>query len=95
LTGVGSIYPAVLPGWTDLLLDREGRHVRGFIPKSGQDDLPPGLELGRLIRERILGGTSLGPRFAPEERIAPQQVAAVTDAGKQPAGGPADLGPGH
>jgi hypothetical protein len=22
-----------------LLLDREGRHVRGFIPKSGQDDL--------------------------------------------------------
>jgi hypothetical protein len=36
-----------------LLLDQEGRHVRGFVPKTGLDDpeLSPGL--GRLLRERI------------------------------------------
>lgn len=36
-----------------LLLDQEGRNVRGFIPKVGRGDLPPGAELGSLIRERI------------------------------------------
>lgn len=41
-----------------LLLDREDRHVRGFIPKTGLGDAPPAGELGRLIRERITSGTS-------------------------------------
>jgi hypothetical protein len=36
-----------------LLLDAEGRNVRGFIPKHGQCDLPPGTELSSLIRERV------------------------------------------
>jgi len=38
-----------------LLLDQEDRHVRGFIPKAGPDDLPPGTDLGDLIRARISG----------------------------------------
>jgi hypothetical protein len=41
-----------------LLLDQEGRHVRGFIPKTGLGDAPPAGELGRLIRERIRSATS-------------------------------------
>jgi hypothetical protein len=41
-----------------LLLDREGRTVRGFIPKAGQSDLQPDPELGSLIRERISSGIS-------------------------------------
>jgi hypothetical protein len=36
-----------------LLMDAEGRTVRGFIPKTGRSDLPSDAELGRLIRERI------------------------------------------
>src|SRR5712691_8560254 len=47
---------------------------------------------------RITGGTPadvgvLG--LCPEQRVPPQQVAAVPHAGKQAAGGRADLGPGH
>jgi|SRR5215469_12407348 len=38
-----------------LLLDQEDRHVRGFIPKAGPDDLPAGTDLGDLIRARISG----------------------------------------
>src|SRR5215472_5347578 len=38
-----------------LLLDQEDRHVRGFIPKTDPDDLPPGTDLGDLIRARISG----------------------------------------
>ncbi len=47
---------------------------------------------------RITGGTPAGVgvlRFRPQQGIAPQQVAAVKHAGEQPAGGLADLGPGH
>lgn len=39
-----------------LLLDRDGKHVRGFIPKAALGSLPPGDSLGGLIRERIGGG---------------------------------------
>lgn len=39
-----------------LLMDQEGRHVRGFVPKAGQGDLPPDPELGTMIRERITAG---------------------------------------
>jgi hypothetical protein len=39
-----------------LLLDQEGRNVRGFIPKTGRGDLPPDAELSSLIRERISSG---------------------------------------
>jgi len=41
-----------------LLLDQEGRNVRGFIPKAGRGDLQPDAELGSLIRERIRSGIS-------------------------------------
>jgi len=41
-----------------LLLDQEDRHVRGFIPKAARGDLPPGTDLGGLIREHIRPGTS-------------------------------------
>jgi hypothetical protein len=41
-----------------LLLDQEGRNVRGFIPKTGRGDLQPDAELGSLIRERISSGIS-------------------------------------
>ena len=41
-----------------LLMDAEGRTVRGFIPKAGRSDLPSDAELGRLIRERIRGAIS-------------------------------------
>ena len=41
-----------------LLLDREGRNVRGFIPKSGRGDLQPDAGLSSLIRERISSGIS-------------------------------------
>ena len=39
-----------------LLLDQEGRNVRGFIPKTGRCDLQPDTELDSLIRERISSG---------------------------------------
>jgi hypothetical protein len=39
-------------------MDAEGRTVRAFIPKTGRSDLPPGAELGRLIRERIRSAIS-------------------------------------
>jgi hypothetical protein len=39
-----------------LLLDQEGRNVRGFIPKTGRVDLQPDAELSSLIRERISSG---------------------------------------
>jgi YcxB-like protein len=41
-----------------LLLDRGGSHVRGFIPKAALGDLPPGIDLGGLIREHIRPETS-------------------------------------
>jgi hypothetical protein len=41
-----------------LLMDAEGRTVRGFIPKTGRSDLPSDAELGRLIRERIRAAIS-------------------------------------
>jgi len=41
-----------------LLMDAEGRTVRGFIPKTGRSDLPSEAELGRLIRERIRAAIS-------------------------------------
>jgi len=41
-----------------LLLDQEGRNVRGFIPKGGRGDAQPGAELGSLIREWIRSGIS-------------------------------------
>jgi hypothetical protein len=41
-----------------LLLDQEGRNVRGFIPKAGQGGLQPDADLGSLIRERISAGIS-------------------------------------
>ena len=41
-----------------LLMDAEGRTVRGFIPKTGRSDLPPDADLGRLIRERIRAAIS-------------------------------------
>jgi hypothetical protein len=36
-----------------LLLDQEGRNVRGFIPKTGPAGQPADADLGTLIRERI------------------------------------------
>jgi hypothetical protein len=36
-----------------LIMDAEGRTVRGFVPKTGRTDLPSDADLGRLIRERI------------------------------------------
>jgi len=39
-----------------LLLDLEGRNVRGFIPKTGRGDLEPDAEFSSLIRERINSG---------------------------------------
>ena len=36
-----------------LLLDQEGRHVRGFIPKAGLAHLPPEVGIVNLIRDRI------------------------------------------
>jgi len=41
-----------------LLMDTEGRTVRGFIPKTGRSDLQPGADLGSLIRERIRSAVS-------------------------------------
>src|SRR5260370_1393779 len=41
-----------------LLLDQDGRNVRGFIPKAGRDGPQPDAELGSLIRERISAGIS-------------------------------------
>jgi hypothetical protein len=41
-----------------LLMDQEGRTVRGFIPKSGQSGLPSGADLGDLIREGIRSAIS-------------------------------------
>jgi hypothetical protein len=76
-----------------LLLDQASRHVRGFIPKAGLADLPPEV-VGRLIRERISAGR-LDARFAPAQRVAPQQVAAIADAGQQPGRGDPDLPPAH
>ena len=40
------------------MLDQEGRDVRGFIPKTALGDLPTGVKLGSLIRERILAASS-------------------------------------
>jgi hypothetical protein len=40
-----------------LLMDAEGRNVRGFVPKTGRCDLRPDAELGSLIRERIRSRT--------------------------------------
>ena len=61
-----------------LLLDQEGRHVRGFVPKAGPGDLPPDAELGDLghAGNRISGaGTSTLRRAAysagPGRVIAP------------------------
>jgi hypothetical protein len=39
-----------------LLLDLQDRHVRGFIPKASPDGLPPDVELGDFIRQRITAG---------------------------------------
>jgi hypothetical protein len=36
-----------------LLMDQEGRTVRGFIPKAGRSDPQSDAVLGNLIRERI------------------------------------------
>jgi hypothetical protein len=41
-----------------LLLDREDRHVRGFIPKASPGELPPDAELGDMIRGWITAGAS-------------------------------------
>jgi len=41
-----------------LLLDQDGRNVRGFIPKAGRGGPQPDAELGNLIRERISAGIS-------------------------------------
>jgi hypothetical protein len=82
-----------------LLLDQEGRHVRGFVPKAAQADLPPHVELGRLLRDRITAVTSLSARLVVicaacdylhglwlSARLVPQQTAAVAHAGEQAAG---------
>lgn len=45
-----------------LLLDQGGSHVRGFIPKDGPADVPPDVDVGQLIRERISAG-KLGTRL--------------------------------
>jgi len=41
-----------------LLMDQEGRTVRGFIPKASRSDLQPDADLGSLIRERIRSAVS-------------------------------------
>jgi len=41
-----------------LLMDAEGRNVRGFVPKTGRSDTYPDADLGSLIRERIRSGVS-------------------------------------
>jgi len=77
-----------------LLLDQEDRHVRGFIPKAGLAHLPPEVGIVRLIRDQIPAGR-LSTWFTPEQRVAPQQLAAVSHAGEQGIGGRADLAPRH
>lgn len=47
-----------------LLLDQEGRHVRGFIPKAALARLPAEVGIARLIRDRITAGPDQG-RAAP------------------------------
>jgi hypothetical protein len=41
-----------------LLMDIEGRTVRGFIPKAARSDLQPGADVGSLIHERIRSAIS-------------------------------------
>jgi hypothetical protein len=41
-----------------LLMDAEGRNVRGFIPKSGRGGQEPYADLGHLIGERIRSAAS-------------------------------------
>jgi len=41
-----------------LLLDQDGEHVRGFVPKTGVGDVPSGSGLGDLIRARISAAAS-------------------------------------
>jgi hypothetical protein len=77
-----------------LLLDQDGRHVRGFIPKAGLAHLPPEVGIVQLIRGQIMTG-KLSAWLAPEERVAPQQVTAVPHGREQGFGGGADLAPRH
>jgi hypothetical protein len=41
-----------------LLLDQDGRHVRGFVPKAGPGALPGDPDLGELMRARIAAAAS-------------------------------------
>jgi hypothetical protein len=41
-----------------LLMDIEGRTVRGFIPKAARSDLQPAADIGSLIHERIRSAIS-------------------------------------
>src|SRR5579871_1483001 len=68
-----------------LLLDQEGRHVRGFIPKAALARLPAEVGIARLIRDQITAGPGqsredpgglrrsrkLSGRFAPEQGVIP------------------------
>jgi hypothetical protein len=44
-----------------LLLDQDGSHVRGFVPKTGAGDRPADSGLGDLIRARIAAAASWVP----------------------------------
>jgi hypothetical protein len=44
-----------------LLLDQDGSHVRGFVPKTGDGDRPADSGLGDLIRARIAAAASWVP----------------------------------
>jgi hypothetical protein len=52
-----------------LLMDQGGSHVRGFIPKAGLADVPPDVDVGQLIHERVSAGLLMW--FAPEQRSCP------------------------
>jgi hypothetical protein len=54
-----------------LLLDQEGRHVRGFIPKAALAHLPPEVGIVHLIRDQIMIGKSFA-RLTPEQGVAPE-----------------------
>src|SRR5579859_157139 len=77
-----------------LLLDQEGRHVRGFIPKAALAHVPPEVGIVHLIRDQIMTGKSPA-LLTPEQGVAPQQVTAVAHAGEQFVSDRADLAPGH
>ncbi len=74
-----------------LLLDQEGHHVRGFIPKAALAALPAEAGVGQLIRERIEAGqmavSQLSERLAPEQAVIRTACARAASSGTRGDGG--------